>query len=200
MPKTWFTADLHLGDGRLHLFPRPFNNETHAAHAMIFNWNEVVGQNDTVYVVGDFALTEKWLHYGGELLNGMKHLILGNYDQSHIDLYEQYFETVSGNAIIESELIEPPLYLQHYPSKSVPDMFNLVGHIHGSWRVQKNMLNVGVDVHNYYPISEEQVAFFFNAIDKHYDQNVWVGDHPANTAHNNRGETDHVSTGIPASV
>jgi len=50
------------------------------------------------------------------------------------------------------------------------------------------MLNCALDCHNFCPISADQVFFFFNAICKYYDEDVWVGNHPANLAHNERGK------------
>ena len=76
----------------------------------------------------------------------------------------------------------------HYPSLAVADCFNLTAHVHSTWRVQKDMLNCGIDCHHFRPVSLSQVFFFYTAICKFYDQDVWVGDHPANVAHRDRGK------------
>jgi hypothetical protein len=34
-------------------------------------------------------------------------------------------------------------------------------------------LNVGTDCHNFKPINEETILFYKNAIEKHYDDNVF---------------------------
>jgi len=40
---------------------------------------------------------------------------------------------------------EEEVYIDHYPTNGKSDIFNVVGHIHGTWKVQRNMVNVGVD-------------------------------------------------------
>jgi hypothetical protein len=41
--------------------------------------------------------------------------------------------------------------------------------------VKRNGLNVGVDCHNFYPVSVETIVFYTVAIKKHYDENVFMG-------------------------
>ena len=191
----WLTADLHIGDPRLHLFPRPFPSAEHAAEQMVENWNSVITDNDAVvYVVGDFCIGQiKWLKYA-ERLNGQKILLKGNYDtfpnEEYID--HGFVDIIDDNLHLSIDDPESNrklnLNIVHYPTKSVADRFNVVGHIHGAWRVQKNMLNVGVDSNNYYPVSLDDVFFFYNAIINFYDQDVWCHNHPANAAHEGRGK------------
>lgn len=40
--------------------------------------------------------------------------------------------------------------------------------------VKRNALNVGVDCHNFRPISIETVEFYRNAIENHYDEEVFM--------------------------
>ena len=40
--------------------------------------------------------------------------------------------------------------------------------------VKKNGLNVGVDCHNFRPINTDTVMFYRNAIEAHYDENVFM--------------------------
>ena len=127
---------------------------------------------------------------------GKKYLIIGNYDtfirQEYLD--HGFDEVITNDFIVDICVNEDCpedmklLNLTHYPTKSISDRLNLVGHIHGTWKVQKNMINVGVDAWHFCPVSLNQIQFTYNAICKFYDQDVWVGDHPANTAHNNRGK------------
>ena len=54
---TWFTADLHLGHRNIIGYcNRPFHDVESMNDALIENWNNAVGQDDTVWVVRDFAL------------------------------------------------------------------------------------------------------------------------------------------------
>ena len=54
---TWFTADLHLGHRNIIDYcHRPFTDVDAMNRALIDNWNETVTENDTVWILGDFAL------------------------------------------------------------------------------------------------------------------------------------------------
>ena len=55
-PKTWFTADTHFGHANIikHC-NRPWPHIAAHDEALIARWNEVVGESDTAYVIGDFA-------------------------------------------------------------------------------------------------------------------------------------------------
>ena len=50
---------------------------------------------------------------------------------------------------------------------------NIVGHIHGLWKVQPNTINVGVDAWNYKPLSTDDIKFVTTAMEKHYDNDVF---------------------------
>ena len=74
-----------------------------------------------------------------------------------------------------------PLHLNHYPNKcneylklTNQQTLCLTGHIHGLWRVQKNIINVGVDAFHFQPVSIEEVALIYNAMLNHYDNNVFL--------------------------
>lgn len=189
--KTFFTSDLHLGDERQKLLGRPFRNADHCANEMLKNWNAVIKPEDEVYVVGDWCLNEEWLKGWTPKFNGKKYLVLGNYDSLEIDLYANYFHGIfDDNFLITCNAGGDMMTFncQHYPSKASEKYFNLVGHIHGCWRVQKNMLNVGVDANHFRPLSADDVSFFYKAICDFYDQDVWVSEHIANKTWDSRGK------------
>ena len=51
--------------------------------------------------------------------------------------------------------------------------FGLFGHIHGRQYCKRFGIDVGVDAHNFTPISDEQVLFYKTAIRKFYDKSVF---------------------------
>ena len=54
---TWFTADLHLGHSNIIDYcGRPFANVDAMSRALIDNWNQAIAEDDTIWVIGDFAL------------------------------------------------------------------------------------------------------------------------------------------------
>lgn len=75
---------------------------------------------------------------------------------------------------------EEEMYLNHYPENGKCEVFNIVGHVHDFWKVQRNMLNVSTDSWHFTPITEEKVAFQINGIRKFYDINVFAGELEAN--------------------
>jgi calcineurin-like phosphoesterase family protein len=162
-----------------------FKNSEEFDKKIIENWNKTVGKDDIVYYLGDVALSESGLKKI-EKCNGKKILIKGNYDEQDTakfpidnEMLLKYFDKVvkSGYIKINGERI----YLVHYPNKGKTDCFNIVGHIHEKWRVQKNMINVGIDVWHFFPVSESQIKFTINAIRKFYDDNVFAGTLKANS-------------------
>ena len=51
---------------------------------------------------------------------------------------------------------------------------NIVAHIHGTWKVKRNMINVGVDAWHFTPVSEDMIKFQINGIRNYYDENVFM--------------------------
>jgi calcineurin-like phosphoesterase family protein len=182
----WITADLHLGETRMQIMQRPFENTAAQDAVMLQNLQRLVQADDTVYFNGDLvsnaAVNPKESLAMLSKVKGRKVLVRGNHDAQFSDLdLAPYFERIirEGDGI-EIELGGIMCFLTHYPTQARPDLFNLTGHIHSAWKYQLNMLNVGVDVHHYLPMAETEVPFYLKAISEFYDQDVWVADHAAN--------------------
>lgn len=185
---TYLTADWHLGDTRLDLLQRPFTSPDDMARAMLSEHNQLVSPADDLIVLGDVCVTPEALPLVA-LFQGRKTLIRGNQERLFTDEeLKPYFDRIIAEGEgLELEQDGLQLFATHYPTRARADRFNLVGHIHTSWKVQKNMLNVGVDVHHFKPIPMARVPFFLASIEGYYDDDVWVADHPANVAHSSRG-------------
>jgi calcineurin-like phosphoesterase family protein len=81
---TWFTADPHFGHARIiELCDRPFASVEEMNEALVHNWNEVVSDGDTVFILGDLALgkIDESLLYVAELKGRNKILVPGNHDR-----------------------------------------------------------------------------------------------------------------------
>lgn len=184
----FLTSDWHLGDTRLDLLGRPFTSPEEMLQSLVREHNLIVSSDDELLFLGDICVSKDQLPNVAHF-QGHKTLIRGNKDRIFSDEeLEPYFEhIVPEGEGIELELPNLPIFAGHYPTLSRPDRFNLVGHIHTSWRVQLNMLNVGVDVHHFRPIPLEGVPFFLKAISTYYDEDVWVANHPANIPFRSRG-------------
>ena len=79
--KTYFISDLHIGHERIIEFDnRPFKDLEEMHEALITNWNNVISNGDTVYVLGDVIFYSKYNDIVKQL-NGHKILIRGNHDR-----------------------------------------------------------------------------------------------------------------------
>lgn len=160
----WFTADYHLGhDKIIDLCSRPFKNSTHMDKTLIRNHNKVVGKDDDVYILGDFSIKTK--NHRGYLtdcvnkLNGRLHLILGNHDVRDVVFLNEIGFWATHYPYFEVE----EFILVHDPVLSAGhrDLKFLCGHVHDLFVSIKNVLNVGVDVHDFKPISLEYIRLIF---------------------------------------
>ncbi len=184
MGKIWFTSDTHFGSDRtLKLSKRPFTNVKEMDEYIIEQWNKVVGEDDIVYHLGDFGdynMIEK--------LNGKVILICGNYElrNEQFKRFSDFKDYLINLGFKEAEPFNKTIvdnnkeyFLCHKPSeakliKAYNDCYCLFGHIHKLQMVKRYGLNVGVDCHNFKPISLDEVDFYLNAIDKHYDDEVFI--------------------------
>jgi len=133
---------------------------------MARRWNELVGQSDIVYYLGDFAMGDpaQWPIFCGNL-NGTKILISGNHDRKPDRMRKVGFSEVYENTVVEIDGLR--VWMNHYPIDNAlehrrpkpPSPYDvaLCGHIHEKWRVQDGCVNVGVDVWDFRPISLSQI-------------------------------------------
>lgn len=184
MSTTWFTADYHLGEDRFEIMGRPFKSQMEMIDTLVNNHNSVVAPEDTVFIVGDVCYNKapEYLPHIARF-NGKKILIRGNHDRVFSDkTLSPYFVEIYTEGHQHFELINGiNCSVTHYPSRGVPFAFNLVGHIHSAWKYQLNMLNVGVDVHHFFPVNADKLEFHLKAIEQYYDEDVWVAYNYANT-------------------
>lgn len=186
----FFSSDHHFGDERFDILMRPFNSLNTYIDTCVKRWNDKVQKSDRVYYIGDIACGKNAEFYLRILsrLNGKKYLIPGNHDKSNIDVYRKYFDKIYTEDGILLKIGDNTFYLNHYPSQARKDYWNLCGHIHHSWKIQKNTINVGVDCWHFYPVSIDEINFLKNAICNFYDDDVWAAYNSANLSHKNRGK------------
>ncbi len=135
MRKDFFIADTHFGADTILCYEnRPFASVEDMDACMIERWNQCVGQEDTVYVLGDFSAymdAEKDRELLAKL-NGMKILIIGNHDthRSPEEWRRLGFQECSPWPIIYKDffmLSHEPLYI----NTNMP-YANIYGHVHGN--------------------------------------------------------------------
>jgi len=83
--KLYFTSDLHLGhESIIALCNRPFTTIDEMDKAFIDNWNSIVTDSDTIFILGDFSwrLGDKEIKRYLDQLSGNKIFIKGNHDKN----------------------------------------------------------------------------------------------------------------------
>lgn len=171
----FFTSDTHFGHSKIiNYCKRPFSSIEEHDKVLIQNWNNVVGQDDTVFHLGDFAYgNSQFIANIIKQLNGNIILIKGNHDLRNINpaLYNIFSDVVyQARILIDKQTV----YLNHFPFLCFDhgdiDLYKnnysiqLFGHVHsGPLTSSKDVsrlnilfptqYDVGVDNNNYTPIS-----------------------------------------------
>ncbi|WP_102224309.1 metallophosphoesterase [Acidimangrovimonas sediminis] len=157
----WYSADLHFGHTRIIDFcGRPFGSTAEMNAAMIRNFRTCVGDDDELWILGDFAFGKdaaqlsSWFHQ----LLGRKHLITGNHDDEAV---------ISLPWACVADLTEirdgdQALVLSHYPiitwNGARRGALQLFGHVHDRWKGSRNSINVGVDQWDFRPVQISDIA------------------------------------------
>lgn len=165
----WWTSDQHYGHENIIKYcERPFPSKEEMDRTLLYNHNSKVRPNDEVFILGDFSMkNEDSLNYFRTLLkklNGTKHLILGNHDKLKPFTYIDIGFT-SVHTSLELYINNIRFLMAHDPVTSLVDRdaIWLCGHAHNLFKTLKNIINVGVDVWDFYPVSEENI---FNLLKK----------------------------------
>lgn len=158
----FFTADTHFWHKNvMNYCNRPFSDVEHMNKCLIENWNSVVKQDDTIYVVGDFSFSgiAKQREILSQL-NGKKILVRGNHDYEKMHKYiEMGFEAVHDFVIVEDlfvchyplfnedQLIENAINRTHDGSKYLIDKF--FRHYHETFKESQKMFRVKYIAHGH---------------------------------------------------
>jgi len=185
----FWTADLHLSHTRiLELCPlRPWADLEAMNRGLVERWNQTVGPEDEVWVIGDFAMgrIRETLRRVPEF-HGKKILVPGNHDRcspayphkkDRVEDWESYYLEAGFWAIRPpgpEEIAGVPCNVNHFPYPDTADdrygerfdAFRPVddgrplihGHVHSAWKTKGRMVNVGVDVWDFRPVAETVLA------------------------------------------
>ena len=163
---TWFTADTHFGDpGILRARTRFGSVEAHDA-ALLAAWNAVVGPEDEVWHLGDFAhgASRERCREIFTSLNGRKRLVRGNHDSKRVlslPWAEPPAETARVN-VADGEGRVRRLFLAHYPHRAWPGLWretrHLYGHTHATIPDTRWSCDVGVDAWDLAPTTLERIV------------------------------------------
>ncbi len=170
MGKIFITSDLHIGHDKDFVWKaRGYKSVKEMNTNLIQKWNNLVDDDDDVYVLGDLILGDKSnIEYLKEL-KGKIHIVLGNHDTTQRQmLYKELPNVVEMSYAIMLKYKKYHFFMTHFPSltgniekESLKQMtLNLYGHTH-----QKNnfyndlpyMYHVGVDSHVGHPVPLDDI-------------------------------------------
>lgn len=164
-----FTADTHFGHANaIKYCNRPFTSAEEMDDTMIKRWNRKVSPQDTVYHLGDVAFSN--IDRVKEIfsrLNGKIYLVPGNHDAALLkkkEFRDLFVEVLP--PIFETKIRDRHIVMCHYPmdswNRSFHGSMHIHGHTHGTsyYEVGLNRMDVGVDVHNFNPITWDDLMLY----------------------------------------
>lgn len=164
--KIYLTSDLHFGHDREFVWKvRGFNSVQEMNETIVNRWNEIISDNDDIYVLGDVMLGSAENAKYIAQLKGKIHIALGNHDtDSRKEIYKHLPNVVEiADVGIKIKYKKYHFVLTHFPmltgnleKESLKQMsLNLYGHTHQTSNFYYDMpymYHVGVDSHNCYPV------------------------------------------------
>ena len=149
-------SDTHFGHANIIRYcNRPFASVEEMDEAIIQRWNKTVRPQDTIYHLGDVAMSQQALNRVMPRLHGHKRLILGNHDDcAPIASYARYFQKILAWRLLK------PFILTHVPidrGSFGKAEFNVHGHVHNNPGPAGPYINVSCEVVNYTPVRLDQL-------------------------------------------
>jgi calcineurin-like phosphoesterase family protein len=125
--------------------------------------NTLTNEDDELIIIGDLtfrgSMHKQWFGEFSRQVPHKKILVLGNHDRLNpFDYIEAGFWQVATHLEMRMDGID--FVLVHDPAHAVMDKKKvfLCGHVHDLFKVMKNVINVGVDMWDYKPVSEVEIT------------------------------------------
>lgn len=182
----WLTADPHFNDPNIIAHAkRPFANVEEMNETLIANWNACVKPNDEIFCIGDFARAAglKDMPVVSAILsrlNGQKWLILGNHDRKR----KSIVDNPHWHKVVDYHELKVNMGREHRQkfilfhnacrtwTNSHRGSYMCHGHSHhGLSDIGGKIIDVGVDGHNFKPISVYEVDAYM------YHRPITTNDH-----------------------
>lgn len=134
MSRTFVYADPHFGHsgvckflGRTGEKLRPWDDVYKMNEDMIKWYNEVVNDEDRVYILGDVAMNRKGLDSSLHRLKGRKVLVKGNHDQDKLSYYSKFFDDIRAYVVKKGFIMS---HIPIHPGSLSRWDINIHGHLH----------------------------------------------------------------------
>ena len=188
--RLWFTSDTHYNHANIcsattkwtdPVTCREFKTLEHMNAHLVGNINEVVGQDDILFHLGDWSFGgfEQIEIFRNQIVCQNVHIITGNHDhhiENNRDGVQSLFSSVNKylNLVVKYNVGTPLMgeerfALMHFPIASWDNMARGAIHLHGhvhfdpSKRIGKGkMMDVGCDGNMLYPIQMQEVLRIMN--------------------------------------
>jgi calcineurin-like phosphoesterase family protein len=153
MSTVYFIGDTHFGHTNVAKW-RGFDSVDQHDATLIRNWNNRVGKNDIVWLLGDVSYRAN-LTYVKQVfhsLNGTKHVLLGNHDSPQM-LRDAGFKTQFGI------IAKYKMWLSHAPihPQELRGRVNMHGHVHTATIPDDRYFNVSAEMIKMTPININEV-------------------------------------------
>lgn len=172
--KIFFTGNLQFGrPSAIKYFKRPFHDVEHMDQTLRANWNQVVGEDDIVYVLGNFAWDPTTAEEMLTSLNGTIIIVPGEIDAPLLELEDKEMMP-EGCAVIEHIFTadEDNLTISYWPLMEWPKKstgaYSFFGFPNAKYKTdhKKRMVNVACDFWGYKPQSLENIMALFKDIEE----------------------------------
>ncbi len=166
----YFTSDLHLNHFNIIEYcGRPFETLKEMNTTIIRNWNSRVKPEDIVFHIGDFCFKNSAGGKKGEGVPIKASILEGQLNGKIIHIRGNHDRNNSTKTIITKLVIyygRKAINLVHNPDYiDINYSINFVGHVHNNWEIKRirrgegftDAINVGVDVHKFFPVTFEEL-------------------------------------------
>lgn len=174
MARTWVYSDPHFYHGDICKFlnfdgskVRPWDDAEKMTEEMIEWYNELVDDQDRVYILGDVAFTAAHMRSTVSRLKGRKVLVPGNHDPVKMRKYFDLFDDVRGYVVKKGFIMSHiPIHEQSLSRWQL----NIHGHLHnnqvGADRYDNGLENDRLHDKRYYCACVERTNFRPILLDK----------------------------------
>ena len=172
MSNIWLTSDLHFGHQKEFLWgPRGFSSVQEHDNKIIENWNELIGWDDEVYILGDLMLNDN--ENGIKIIKnlpGNLHIILGNHDtDTRIELYRSCWNVKEIEYAMPFKYDGYHFFLSHYPT--------LTSNLDGDKPLRKRVISICGHTHTPDPFADWDKGLIYHVeLDAHENKPVLIED------------------------
>ena len=157
--KRFVTSNLQLGrPAAIDIYDRPFKDVDEMTQHIINSWNSVVGKEDLVYHLGNFAWDPKTAQDAISQLNGQIWFIMGEHDAPIAELWSK--KMLPSNCKVERQIMPLELMqttLSYWPLRDWPrradGFWSVIGHPDKTYKSdpKQKVINVSTDLWKFKP-------------------------------------------------